>query len=46
MTAALLRWWTVPRLKGLIVIRTHPVVVRAVLQKYKKKLGRAPGIKY
>ena len=31
MTAALLRWWTVPRLN--VVIRTHPVLVRAVLQK-------------
>ena len=30
MTASLLRWWTV---QGLIVIRTHPVQVRAVLQK-------------
>ena len=31
MTAALLRLWTVPRLN--VVIRTHPVQVRAVLQK-------------
>ena len=31
MTAAPLRWWTVPRLN--VVIRTHPVLVRAVLQK-------------
>jgi len=30
MTAALLRWWTV---QGLLVIRTHPVLVRAVMQK-------------
>ena len=31
MTAALLRWWTVPRLN--VVIRTHPVLVRAELKK-------------
>ena len=31
MTAALLSWWTVPRLN--VVIQTHPVLVRAVLQK-------------
>ena len=30
MTAALLRWWTVPRLN--VVIQTHPVLVREVLQ--------------
>ena len=35
MTAALLRWWTVPRLN--VVIPTHPVLVRAVQQ---KKLAR------
>ena len=31
MTAAMVRWWTVPRLN--VVIRTHPVLVRAVLQR-------------
>jgi len=31
MTAALLRWWAVPKVS--IVILTNPVLVRAVLQK-------------
>ena len=35
MTAALLSWWTVPMLN--VVIGTHPVLVRAVLQKKTKK---------
>ena len=39
MTAALLRLWTMPRLN--VVIRTHPVLVRAVLQK--KLFGRING---
>ena len=39
MTAPLLRCWTVPRIN--VVIKTHPVLVRAVLQK--RQLCHVPG---
>ena len=43
MTAVLLRWWTAPRLN--VVIRSHPVLVRAVLQKkWRRDLSDRSGL--